>query len=317
MILSIAVFDHVCQPAFFWHSRLMIDHLRVLRPCDNIYAFYDGRVEGYRFSERDNWVDDGALSLGIASYAIVDGNEAVIYDTHITVAHATFIRETLAGVGVRKFTVVLSHWHLDHIAGTEAFADCEIIANQRTADHLARDRRAIEAGTHKGMPAINPLIMPTRTFSATMALQVGKIYLELIEANIHSDDATVIWMEQLGVLLAGDTMEDTVTYVGEPECFDTHLQDLDRLWALRPTAILPNHGDPEIISLGGYEKTFIRATQQYIRMLKRCVSDPDLRSQPLHKIIAGPLEAGWVNLFEPYEGVHRQNIANVLAATLS
>jgi cyclase len=295
----------------------MISHLRVFHPFENIYAFYDGRVEGHRFAAEDNWVDDGALSLGIASYAIVDGDEAVIYDTHITIPHAAFIRKTLADKGVKKFTVVLSHWHLDHVAGTKAFDDCVIIANRRTADHLGKHKGAIESGTHHGLPAINPLIMPTQTFETRMGLDVGKLHLELIEANIHSDDATVIWIEKLGILLAGDTMEDTVTYVGEPQNFDVHLQDLDRLWALNPTHILPNHGDPEIISLGGYEKTFIRATQQYIRMLKRCVGDPDLREKDLADIINGPLEAGWVNLFEPYEAVHRQNVETVLVAKLN
>ena len=53
----------------------MTTHLRILRPAPNIYAFYDGRVEGYRFAEGENWVDDGALSLGIASHAIVDGED--------------------------------------------------------------------------------------------------------------------------------------------------------------------------------------------------------------------------------------------------
>ena len=56
-------------------------------------------------------------------------------------------------------------------------------------------------------------------------------------------------------------------------------KDLDRLWALNPERILPNHGDPEIIALGGYEKTFIRANQQYIRMLKRCVGRTGIARQ--------------------------------------
>ena len=295
----------------------MTKHLRIFHPFENIYAFYDGRVEGYRFAPEDNWVDDGALSLGIASYAIVDGEEAVIYDTHITVEHAAFIRKALEDKGVRKFTVVLSHWHLDHVAGTKAFDDCVVIANKHTAEHLKIHKAAIEAGTHHGLPAVAPLIMPTQTFEGSMTLQLGNLHLELIEANIHSDDATIIWIKSLGILLAGDTMEDTVTYVGEPENFDIHLKDLDRLWALNPAHILPNHGDPDIISLGGYEKTFIRATQQYIRMLKRCVNDPELRVKPLQEVINGPLEAGWVNMFEPYESVHKQNVETVLAVRLN
>ena|SRR2546423_14306103 len=84
-------------------------HIRVLSPVEGVYAFYDGRIDGYRFAEGPNWVDDGALSLGIASYAVVAGGEAVIYDTHVSVEHARYVRGVLEGQGVRKFTIVLSH----------------------------------------------------------------------------------------------------------------------------------------------------------------------------------------------------------------
>lgn len=295
----------------------MTINLRVYHPAPSIYAFYAGRVDGGRFAEGKNWVDDDAFSLGISSYAIVAGDEALIYDTHVSEECGAFIRKTLADAGAKKFTVVLSHWHLDHVAGTAAFKDCPVISSKRTADHLITHKKAIENGTKSGAPAINPLILPTQTFDGSMHLHVGGLRVDLIEANIHSDDATVLWLASERMLLAGGTMEDTVTYVGEPENFDIHLRDLDKLWALNPERILPNHGDPDIIALGGYEKTFIRATQQYIRMLKRCVHEPDLREKPLRDIIKGPLEAGWVNLFEPYEAVHRQNVELVLAAKLS
>ncbi len=49
----------------------MTEHMRVLEPGPGILAFYDGRVEGYRFDPKPNWVDDGALALGLAVYAIV------------------------------------------------------------------------------------------------------------------------------------------------------------------------------------------------------------------------------------------------------
>ena len=94
-----------------------MEHLRVLRPAAEVYAFYDGRVDGYRFADGPNWVDDGALSLGIASYALVSGDSALVYDTHVSLEHARRIRSVLEADGVRSFTVVLSHWHLDHVAG--------------------------------------------------------------------------------------------------------------------------------------------------------------------------------------------------------
>ena len=57
-----------------------------------------------------------------------------------------------------------------------------------------------------------------------MQLTLGGREIQLIELNIHSDDATVIWLPDKRILLAGDTLEDTVTYVGEPENFDRHLE---------------------------------------------------------------------------------------------
>lgn len=293
----------------------MVQHLRILRPYPHVVAFYDGRIAGYRYAKGANWVDDGALSLGIASYAIAEGEEALVYDTHTTLEHAAFVRRTLEEQGVRRFTVVLSHWHLDHIAGSAVFKDCEIVANRRTADHLARLKSEIESGTLDGPPAIAPLILPSRVFDGRMTLRVGALNVELIEANIHSDDATVLWIERDRLLLAGDTMEDTVTYVAEPQHFDTHLADLDRLWALEPSRILPNHGHPDVIAAGGYGKTLIRATQQYIRALKRCAKEPELREMALRDVIAGPLEAGWVTYFAPYEDVHRKNVEMVVGGT--
>lgn len=290
-----------------------LDHLLVLNPHPNILAFYDGRVPGQRFAEGDNWVDNGALSLGIASYAVVSGAEALVYDTHVSVAHARFIRETLADRGVTAITVVLSHWHLDHVAGTQVFADCQIIANHKTDAHLRRRQAAIEAGTCEGPPAIRPLILPNWLFENRTSLRIGVLAVELLEANIHSDDATVVWLPSLGILLAGDTMEDTITYVGEPENFDIHIRELDRLATLDPQSILPNHGHPDVIAAGGYGRGLIKAQQQYIRMLRRCSDDVDLRAQPLETLIAGPLSMGWVRLFEPYRAIHQQNLDRVLA----
>jgi hypothetical protein len=68
-----------------------------------------------------------------------------------------------------------------------------------------------------------------------------------------------------------------------------------------------------VIAAGGYSRDLVRATQQYIAALRRCGDDPRLRSTPLRELIAGPLDAGWVNYFEPYEAVHRENIEAVLA----
>lgn len=282
--------------------------MRVLRPMEGIDAFYDGRIPGYRFADEPNWVDDGAVSLGIASYAVVDGDEALVFDTHVSVDHARHLRSALENQGVRKFTVVLSHWHLDHVAGTAVFADSEVVASRRTAELLTRNRDAIERGELAGPPAIDPLILPTGVFDDRVELHVGGVRVELMQVNIHSHDATVLWLPGRRVLLAGDTVEDTITYVAEPNGLDAHLAELDRLWRLAPDRILPSHGDPEVIATGGYPPDLIRATQHYIRMLQRARREPSLRDATLRELLADSLQAGWIRYFSPYETVHRDNL---------
>ena len=288
-------------------------NLKYLRLTENLVGFYDGRSPGQRFAPGPNWVDDGAISLGICSYALIDGKDALVYDTHVSVPHARRIRRLLEGLGARNIAVVLSHSHLDHIAGTEVFADCEIIANQLTADRMAAHKQAIEAGTHDGLPTINPLVMPTTTFEGRCHIHCGGLHVDLVQFDIHSADGTVLHLARENLLLAGDTLEDTVTYVAEAEGLARHLAELDRMWGLGIDRIFPNHGDPVTIENGGYRKNFIRATQQYIRMLTRMKTDEALRTTPLREVIAGPLDAGWISYFEPYEAVHQRNISEVCA----
>jgi glyoxylase-like metal-dependent hydrolase (beta-lactamase superfamily II) len=290
-------------------------HTRVLEPDGDILAFYDGRIDGYRFAPDPNWVDDGALSLGIASYAVVNDAEAIVYDTHVSVEHGQYIRDVLESRGVHKFTVVLSHWHLDHVAGTAAFSDCEIVASERTAELMARYRPAIERGEQEGPPAIDPLLLPTSVFVDRRRLTLGDAQLELIHVNIHSDDATVVWLPERRLLLCGDTLEDPITYVDAPQSFDRHLADLAKLRELRPERILPNHGDPDVIAAGGNRAGLIDATEQYIRLLQRCRTEPHLRDLTLRELIADSVDEGAVHYFAPYEAVHRHNLELVLETT--
>jgi glyoxylase-like metal-dependent hydrolase (beta-lactamase superfamily II) len=290
----------------------VLEHLRTLHLADHLIGFYDGRVPGQRFMAEENWVDDGALELGVCSYAVVDGGEALVYDTHISVPHAATVRRTLEELGATRITVVLSHAHLDHVAGTEAFADCEILANELTAAGLEERRPAIEAGTAGGPPAISPLVMPTATFDRTTRLQIGSLDVELAQFDIHSRDGTVLRVASDGILLAGDTLEDTVTYVSEADGLRTHLAELERLRAFASGCrIYPNHGSVEAIAGGGYADTFISATEEYITGLLRHADDPRPGDDDLRAFLAGPLAAGWVTYFAPYERVHASNLAAV------
>ena len=259
-------------------------------------------------AEAPTWLDY-AYCLGLCSFAIVDGAEALVYDTQMSIDHALLIRRHLEQIGVTQIRVVMSHWHDDHVVGNGGFADCEIIAHALTARALENNRAMLEGGD----PPISPIVMPTRLYEGRLALTVGQISVELRHVDCHSIDGTVLFIPETGLLLAGDTLEDTVTYVAEPERLTAHLDGLHVMASWPVLSILLNHGDPTVLAQGGYSPSLIAATIRYIERLQRCRKEAALTTLSLSAFVADDLAAGTLNYYDAYETVHRNNVALVLS----
>lgn len=287
----------------------LAETMRVLTPAPNVLGFYDGRIAGRRLhGPQPNWLDDGGYSLGTCSYAVVSGGEALVYDTHMSLDHAAAIRRRLEGLGVSSIRVVLSHHHLDHIAGNAVFRDCEILSNAATAAAMASDRAHAETAN----PPVNPVIMPTTVFETDTVLTVGDVSVALRSFDIHSHDGLVMLLPDTELLLAGDTLEDTITYVVEADRLAVHLGELDRMAGIDIQRILPNHGAEDIIAAGGYAPTLIDATKAYVTRLLKCRDDPELAALQLKAFVRDEIDRGWVRHFDAYDAVHRQNVEAVL-----
>ena len=273
-----------------------------------LISFFAGREPGKRHDEERNWVDDSAIKLGTAMYAIHRGTEAIIYDTFTSVPHAEFVRFYLGKMGIRKFTVVLSHWHLDHIAGNAVFDDFAIIATSLTRDALVRYKADIEAGKVWGPPSIAPLVFPNIMFDDHLEIRVGDIDLDLRRMNIHSIDGCVIYLPKDRLLLAGDTLEDPLTYMIDVENLADHVKSLREMQSWDVTKILPNHGSPAVIRNGGYDKTLIEATGDYITKMLSRAHDADYLQATMEDYIGESVAKGWIFPFESYREVHDQNL---------
>jgi glyoxylase-like metal-dependent hydrolase (beta-lactamase superfamily II) len=228
----------------------------------------------------------------------------------MSLPHARAIRAHIESLGVSTIRVVLSHWHTDHIAGNEVFADCDIIALGLTAEALARNRKELETGD----PQISPLVMPNRLFEDRLDLLVGGRRVELHHFDVHSADGNVIWLAQERLLLAGDTLEDTVTYVSEPEHLATHIRELVRMREWPIHRILPNHGDPARIAGGGYADTLIDANRRYLQQLVEPQAREKAQAMSLKDLVADDMASGAITYFEPYEAVHRKNMGKIKSA---
>lgn len=288
---------------------------------DHVLAFYDGRdIAGDPpFADNyNNWAYYGAMDLGLCSYVIYQGDTALIYDTMTVPEQAIWVRKYLEDRGIKHFTIALSHWHVDHVAGNEIYKDCDIIATRATYDALVKNKAAMEAGELLGPPAIKPLILPNVIFDKRLDFYVGDILVEMHHFNIHSPDGNVLYLPADKILFSGDTLEDTVTVVSESELaagtiFMTYMPELRRMLEMDIERIYPNHGSLEMIKGKGYPKTFITATINYLTRLVERSKDKDFleKNADLRTFIKDELDKGWVYYFDAYESVHKRNLQKV------
>ena len=289
--------------------------MRVFRINDHVWCFYDGRPSQAQVDPKDhNWADFGANNVGVATYVIHQGDRALVYDTFPSVRQAQWVRDYLTRAGIRHFVTVNSHWHLDHVGGNAVYADSDRIATARTRQTLIAHKAAIESGKDEGPPAIDPLVIPNLTITAGTTYFVGDITVELRPVQIHSADGLVIYLPGDRVLLAGDTLEDTVTFISEPASIPDQYRNLLAMRGWGFDRIYPNHGNPDVIAKGGYPLALIDTTRAYLRRMVEHAHDPDYLTQPIGPYIADAVKAGTISLWWAYVDAHRANLAKVSGA---
>src|SRR5262249_13797688 len=91
----------------------------------------------------------GDAAVGNAGFVDL-GGEALVFDTHMSLRAARELRDSAeAHAPVR--TVVLSHWHGDHVYGASAFDPVHVVATDRTAE-LIRERTSVRLAQLKQTP---------------------------------------------------------------------------------------------------------------------------------------------------------------------
>jgi len=252
--------------------------------------------------------------VGVATYVIHRAGRALVYDTYPSTQQARWVRDYLVKMGIHHFTVVNSHWHLDHVGGNAVYGDGDRISTDKTFQRLTQEKTAIEAGAEWGPPAINPLVLPNITISADTNYFVEDIKIELRPVNIHSEDGLVVYLPKDRILLAGDTLEDTLTFIAEPEQIPAQIENLRQMKGWNIDRIFPNHGNPAVIGNGGYRTTLIDATVDYLRRIVSHAHDPDFLKGSMEDYVHDSVNEGWVTPWWAYREAQQANLALVAKA---
>ena len=126
---------------------------------------------------------------------------------------------------------VLTHWHWDHTFGMHAVKGLTL-ANNRTNGYLAEWKNKIETNGPKEFFALHESIRreyvanteiivkkADMVFSGEIMLELGGCRVQVIKADApHTDDSTLIYVEQDKTLFLGDsTCSDFFTGMKNPE----------------------------------------------------------------------------------------------------
>jgi glyoxylase-like metal-dependent hydrolase (beta-lactamase superfamily II) len=198
---------------------------------------------------------------------VFGGDDVLVIDTRSSHVQGREILDDLRELTAAPVTVVVdTHGHFDHVFGNHVFRPCTIWGHQGCVAFMARTGEARKAriateepelAADVGQVVIDP---PDRTFTETAYLDLGDRRVELRHLGRgHTDHDIVIRLADVGVLFAGDLLENgAVPSFGDAYPLDWP-ETAFRVAELAVGTVVPGHGDhagrtfaeAQAVSLGG------------------------------------------------------------------
>ncbi len=189
----------------------------------------------------------------VNSTVFVGENAVAVVDTQVNQALARRLRDTVAerfGKPIRY--AINTHYHWDHAAGNQVFADAgaTVIASRRTAAALVERMPRQKAFLSSRGFDLGPDPRQPDAFSDDLrSLDLGGLTLDFhLGHDAETADPTLVWCAQERVLAAGDTvMTGSFPIFGQPSQ-NEGLQNGDWLTALEEVRgfgaehVMPGHG---------------------------------------------------------------------------
>ncbi len=258
------------------------------------------------------------MRLGGGSFAIHKGQSAVVIDTMNIVGQGAWVRQYLENVhGIKHFTLVSSHWHVDHVIDNAVYADSTIIGHKRTREVMLAKKKTFEAGRYGNYGAFE-VVPPNVVFEGELELWLADIQLLLQEYLVHEEGHLGIYLPADKIFIANDILEDPLWF------FDfsfasatTQLAELERLKQQDIEIILPCHGTLDVIRNGGYDKQLIQANIDYLQSMLADLDHPDFATKTAPDYLSKPLENGTIQWCDAYTEVHALNRKMLLQRTHS
>jgi glyoxylase-like metal-dependent hydrolase (beta-lactamase superfamily II) len=280
------------------------NYIEIVEINDHLLYFYWGRHPDH---------PEMNMRLGGGTYAIYRGDCAIVVDTMTLPGQGEYVKQHLQEkYAVNNFTVVSTHWHLDHIAGNHLYKNVTIIGHAATREIILANKDDIEAGTLWGPPAF-AAVPPNVTFKGRLDLWLEDLRVELHEFKIHCAGHLAVYLPADKILLAADMLEDPIWIFelnfAAPQ---TQLAEFERMTAMDIDRVFASHCNLETVKTGGYGKHLIKNNANYLKRMIADADNLDFGTQTAPAYIDDALATGELSWWEPYSQIHARNIERII-----
>jgi len=232
-----------------------------VKVSEHVYVIPDGNV-------------GGVPNIGI----IVGSRGTLVVDTGLGPRNGQAVLREVNKVSKNaEIYIVATHFHSEHTLGESAFP-----ANAKVIRSRALQAEIDEFGVQPNFAtrsAANAELMKDATFrkadeffDAEKTIDLGGVRVRLLwYGGTHTNGDTLIFVEGDNVLFAGDVIMNRrfLAFNATRSSVQAWLRSLEEASKLRPTRIVPAHGDMGDGSLIDIDRTYLQALQARVRELKR------------------------------------------------
>ena len=185
----------------------------------------------------------------VDAYVIVTECYVVICDTLLCPADMAFVMEQVRPILTpgRQLLVINSHADWDHAWGNSYFTGengAPLLAQQHCWVRMQSAEAQAELVAYQKRDTIFQQVVltaPTLTFTHGMTLYGGDLTLELFPAPGHSSDSSALWIPELRLLLAFDSLEAPFPLLENATSVQPLISTLQRFLAMQPQQVLCSH----------------------------------------------------------------------------
>ena len=247
------------------------------------------------------------LYAQVTAGLVLTADGAVLIDTLLYPEETLRIRRYIErGLQTQVRYVINTHYHADHTMGSCFFPDAEVVAHglcrQLLMERGHESLRRMQA-TGDDFDAVQ-VVLPTRTFTDAMLLELGGCRFELRHSPGHSPDSITCRVDD-DTLFAADTLMPVPYFV------DGNLEQLAQsLRALKTDEcehLVQGHGE---VILRGEAPARVESDLDYLQRLQAGVRSGLQRGEPdiAERLSLADCGKSFDQLYGLVDQLHRQNV---------